>query len=55
MSSPQPMEISAPRVCATPSTIPPRSVPQREPSPPMITASKAKISRAGPLDGSKLV
>ena len=25
-----------------------------EPSPPMITASKPKISRAGPIDGSKL-
>src|SRR5207244_4604298 len=31
----------APTVCATPITIPPTSVPQSEPSPPMTTASKA--------------
>ena len=33
--------IAAPTACATPSTMPPASVPQRLPSPPMITASNA--------------
>ena len=40
--------ICAPTVCATPSTMPPTSVPHSEPRPPMTTASKAKISCAGP-------
>ena len=39
------------RVCATPSTMPPASVPHSEPRPPMTTASNAKISCVGPLDG----
>jgi hypothetical protein len=34
--------------------MPPANVPHMLPSPPMITASKAKISRAGPMAGSKL-
>ena len=46
---PQPGESFAPTVCATPSMTPPTSVPHSEPSPPMITASKAKSSRSGPL------
>ena len=41
------VELLAPMVCATPRTMPPASVPQSDPSPPMITASKAKISRPG--------
>ena len=40
---------------ATPRMTPPASVPQRLPRPPMITASKPKISRAGRSTGSKLV
>src|SRR5439155_20068393 len=48
-STPQPTEICAPTPCATPRTIPPTSVPHREPRPPMITASNAKIRRSGPL------
>ena len=43
----------APTVCATPRTMPPTSVPHSEPSPPMITASNAKMSWVGPLVGSK--
>src|SRR5262249_2061138 len=41
--------------CATPGMMPPASVPQRLPSPPRTTASKAISSRLGPLVGSKLV
>src|ERR1700680_992184 len=44
--------ICAPSVCATPRAIPPTSVPQSEPIPPITTASKAKISWIGPLKGS---
>ena len=44
----------APMVWATPSTMPPRSVPHSEPMPPMTTASKAKISWVGPLAGSNV-
>src|SRR5690606_7409427 len=51
----KPGAICAPSVCATPSTMPPASVPQSEPRPPMITASKPKMRRPGPLAGSKLV
>src|SRR6185436_20771496 len=43
-----------PIVCATPSTMPPTSVPHSEPVPPITTASNAKISWVGPLDGSKV-
>ncbi len=53
-SSFQPGSIFAPIACATPRMTPPASVPHMLPSPPMITASKPKISRAGPIDGSKL-
>src|SRR4029077_4450643 len=52
---PQPGDSLAPTVCATPSTAPPTSVPQSEPSPPMITASNAKSSRSGPLAKVKVV
>ena len=45
---------AAPNACAMPSTMPPSSVPHRLPSPPMITASKAKIRRIGPAAGSKV-
>ena len=34
---------------------PASSVPHSEPSPPMITASKPKMSRAGPTDGENVV
>ena len=44
-----------PQVWATPRTSPPASVPQIDPSPPMTTASKAKISRVGPMLGVKVV
>src|SRR5581483_7744909 len=44
--------ICAPTACATPSTIPPPSVPQSEPMPPMTTASKAYRSCAAPALGS---
>ena len=40
--------ICAPMVWATPSTIPPTSVPHSEPIPPMTTASNAKMSWVGP-------
>jgi hypothetical protein len=43
-----------PVVCATPRITPPASVPQKLPKPPMITASKAKIRREGPISGSKV-
>ena len=46
---------AAPTACAMPSTTPPISVPHMLPSPPMITASKARISRIGPAAGSKMV
>ena len=46
---PHPGDSLAPTVCAIPSTAPPTSVPHSEPSPPMMTASKAKSSRSGPL------
>ena len=46
---------AAPTACATPSTTPPISVPHMLPSPPMITASKARMSRIGPAAGSKIV
>ena len=42
--------ICAPIVCATPSTMPPASVPQSEPRPPITTASNAKISCVGPRE-----
>src|SRR5258705_2306591 len=51
----QPGSMWAPTPWATPSRMPPKSVPHRLPRPPMITASKPKISRAGPIAGSKLV
>src|SRR4029450_13239593 len=54
-STPQPGESWAPRGWAPPSTIPPASVPHKDPSPPMMTASKAKISRVGPSAGEKVV
>src|SRR6185295_12035772 len=41
----------APIVWATPSTMPPVSVPHSEPSPPMTTASNAKMSWVGPDAG----
>ena len=50
----QPGSSCAPMACATPRMMPPASVPHMLPSPPMITASKPKISRAGPIAGSKL-
>src|SRR5262249_24607093 len=46
--------ICAPTVWATPSTMPPASVPQSEPKPPITTASNAKISCVGPENGSKV-
>src|SRR5205807_9875263 len=51
-STPPLGSIWAPTACATPRMTPPARVPQREPTPPMMTASKAKISRAGPALGS---
>ena len=42
-----------PMVWATPSTMPPPSVPHSEPSPPITTASNAKMSWVGPLAASK--
>src|SRR5664279_5045726 len=54
-SSCQPGSICAPIACDTPRITPPTSVPHILPSPPMMTASKPKISRAGPMAGSKLV
>ena len=54
-SSCQPGSICAPIACDTPRMMPPASVPHMLPSPPMITASKPKIRRAGPIAGSKLV
>src|SRR5581483_5557506 len=53
--TPQPGEICALTVWAIPSATPPTSVPQSEPRPPMITASKANRSRVGPVVGAKLV
>ena len=53
-SSCQPGSICAPIACATPRMMPPASVPQRLPRPPMITASKPKIRRAGPIDGIEI-
>ena len=44
----------SPITCATPSTMPPSSVPHAEPNPPITTASKAKISCVGPVEGSKV-
>ena len=41
-------------LCTTPRMIPPASVPQKLDRPPMMTASKPKISRVGPVAGSKL-
>ena len=38
----------APRLWATPSTMPPTSVPQSDPAPPITVASKAKMSCAAP-------
>ena len=38
----------APTFCATPSTMPPTSVPHSEPAPPITAASKAKISCGAP-------
>ena len=35
--------------------MPPTSVPQSDPSPPMMTASKAKMSRTGPSSGPNVV
>ena len=46
---------AAPTAWAMPSTMPPISVPHMLPRPPMITASKARISRIGPAAGSKFV
>ena len=46
--------ICAQTVWATPSTIPPTSVPHSEPMPPITTASNAKISCVGPPNGSKV-
>src|SRR5205823_13568519 len=43
--------ICAPIVWAQPSTMPPTSVPQSDPRPPITTASKAKISCVGPAKG----
>src|SRR5438552_1759249 len=51
-STPPLGSIRAPTACATPRMMPPTSVPQREPTPPMMTASKAKIRRDGPALGS---
>src|SRR5262249_5560765 len=51
----QPGLICAPIACDTPRMMPPASVPHMLPRPPMMTASKPKISRAGPIAGSKLV
>src|SRR5439155_16228724 len=51
-STPPLGSIRAPTACATPRMMPPTSVPQSEPTPPMMTASKAKIRRDGPALGS---
>src|SRR5215475_10010760 len=51
----QPGLICAPIACDAPRMMPPASVPHMLPRPPMMTASKPKISRAGPIAGSKLV
>ena len=50
----QPGSSCAPMAWATPRMMPPASVPHMLPRPPMITASKPKMSRAGPIAGSKL-
>src|SRR5262249_7796262 len=55
VSTPQPGDSFAPTVCATPRITPPTSVPQSEPSPPMMTASNAKSSRSGPLANVNVV
>src|SRR6266446_3733227 len=52
---PQPGENLAPIVWATPRIMPPARVPHSDPSPPMMTASKANSSRSGPLLGPKVV
>ena len=46
---------AAPIDCAIPSTMPPINVPHMLPSPPIITASKARMSRIGPDEGAKIV
>src|SRR5262249_37552274 len=51
----QPGSARAPMGRETPRMMPPEGVPHMLPSPPMITASKPKIRRAGPIAGSKLV
>src|SRR5207302_2967182 len=51
-STPPPGATWAPTAWATPRMMPPTSVPQSEPTPPMMTASKAKIRRDGPALGS---
>src|SRR5262249_7214172 len=51
----QPGLICAAIACDTPRMMPPTSVPHMLPRPPMMTASKPKIRRAGPIAGSKLV
>src|SRR5262249_44639312 len=51
----QPGLICAPIACDTPRMMPPTSVPHMLPRPPMMTASKPNIRRAGPIAGSKLV
>src|SRR4029450_2129028 len=53
--APQPGEIRGRAACSMPNITPPASVPQREPRPPMITASKAKSSRSGPLLNENVV
>src|SRR5262245_56320605 len=44
----------APKVCATPRTMPPINVPQSEPAPPITAASKAKSNCGAPAYGSKV-
>ncbi len=45
---PQPGSSPKPICCVMPRIIAPASVPQKEPMPPMITASKANSSSSGP-------
>src|SRR5712691_6504046 len=50
----QPGLICAPIACDTPRMMPPASVPHMLPRPPMMTASKPKIRRAGPMASAKM-
>ncbi len=49
----RPQSLRTPSPCTTPKITLPARVPHRLTRPPMITASKPKISRPGPKKGSK--